>query len=161
MMAVEQAVNALQLKAVTCNYVVACAQSLIKVTPSDRTAHELCPLVSPSFKALLESESTSLALLQHLLTVLSLAAPFLVPQPSPTSAATTPSVPAPAHTTPASAPTSGASAAPLQPEVAAWSGSRFTDLVDLLLGWWLDPALTPPHRCVRIQARAHGHGLCR
>lgn len=31
---------------------------------------------------------------------------------------------------------------------SSWSGpDRFSDLIDLLLGWWLDPVVTEHQRC--------------
>ncbi|GAX80940.1 hypothetical protein CEUSTIGMA_g8375.t1 [Chlamydomonas eustigma] len=85
--------------------------------------------------AVLEAETTGLSLVRPLLSVMNLASPALDEPPG--SASTIP------HS--ASLPSPGIHPVPSTGSSQQW-GSRFTDLMDILLGWWLDPAFTTDHR---------------
>ena len=106
-------------------------------------------------QALLEAESTGLPLVKPLLAAMNLAAPALegaaasplpIQQHQQGKIATSTSLQKSAQATPSTAvPTSLQKTAQAAPS-AGW-GRRFTDLIDILLGWWLDMAFTDSHRC--------------
>ena len=121
--------------------------SPILIPHTIRTPHHSHP------QALLEAESTGLPLVKPLLAAMNLAAPAL--EGTPTSAAvptllqkTAPVAPPPKQqqqAAPSAVPMSLQKTAQAAPS-AGW-GRRFTDLIDILLGWWLDMAFTDSHRC--------------
>ncbi len=89
-------------------------------------------------QALLEHESIGLLLVSPLLSTMTLAAPFL-PSFGGLPAAATP--------------------VPPQGAAATFGLASFPDLVDVLLGWWLEPAATQHHRFAKESAASPNHFL--